>query len=209
MVKYHNDKIEVNWMKRILLFVLSLMMVLLLLCSCNKATNQESSEKSNTESPSVTDIVNPTPTDDSAQIEATEPAIGWIDAGVARFYVPEEFVESDYEGYAKAPGVHSYSYTRPDLNMNIDIACLAAPEINLGSNWLEDSYDYYCQTEGVTYNTSSENSFTVSGCSSDNVYYINEVRLGDRGIEVSINYPAANKNECDRILEDFMKNLSY
>lgn len=199
--------------KRFLLFALSLMM-LLLLCSCNKATNEELPEESNTVPPAVTDIVNPTPTADIStdapeQSDVSESAIGWIDAGVARFYVPEKFVESDYEGHAKAPGMRSYSYTRSDLNMSIDVACLTAPKINIGENWLEDSYDYYNQTEGITYNTSSENSFTVSGISGDNVYYISEVRVGDQGIEVSINYPAANKAECDRILEDFMKNLSY
>lgn len=200
--------------KKILLFVLMLMMALFLLCSCN-TTNQEVSETSNTEPPTATDTVKPTPTEDNtstdtpAQAGASETAIGWVDAEVARFYVPEKFVESDYEGHAKAPGVYPYSYTRSDLNMTIDVACLTAPEVNLGANWLEDSYDYYCKTDGITYNTSSKNSFTVSGCSGDNVYYINEVRIGDRGIEISFNYPVANKSECDRIVEDFMKNLSY
>ena len=200
--------------RRVLLFALSLIAALLLLCACNKAAEQEAPEKSNTESPAVNDTVNPTPTVDIStdapeQSDKPESAIGWIDADMVRFYVPEKFVESDYEGHAKAPGMRSYSYTRSDLNMSIDVACLTAPEINIGENWLEDSYDYYNQTEGITYNTSSENSFTVSGLSGDNVYYIHEVRIGDRGIEVSINYPAANKDMCDKILEDFMKNLSY
>lgn len=200
--------------RRVLLFALSLIAALLLLCACNKAAEQEAPEKSNTESPAVTDTVNPTPTVDIStdapeQSDKPESAIGWIDADMVRFYVPEKFVESDYEGHAKAPGMRSYSYTRSDLNMSIDVACLNAPEINIGENWFEDSYDYYSQTDGVTYNTSAENSFTVSGLSGDNVYYIHEVRIGDWGIEVSINYPAANKNECDRIVEDFMKNLSY
>lgn len=198
--------------KRILLFVLSLMMVLLLLCACNDATSEEKTQNSITE-PSATDTVEPdstanVSTDAPAQSDKPETAIGWIDAGMARFYVPEKFVESDYEGHAKAPGMRSYSYNRCDLNMSIDVACLTAPEINIGEKWFEDSYDYYSQTDGITYNTSSENSFTVSGLSGDNVYYIREVKIGDQGIEVSINYPAANKAECDRILEDFMKNLS-
>ena len=200
--------------KRIWLVVLSLITALFLLSSCNEAANEELSENSNTVPLSVTDTVNPTPTvdisaDAPGQSDKPESAIGWIDAEMARFYVPEKFVESDYEDHAKAPGMRSYSYTRSDLNMSIDVACLTAPEINIGENWLEDSYDYYNQTEGITYNTSSENSFTVSGLSGDNVYYIHEVRIGDRGIEVSINYPAANKDMCDKILEDFMKNLSY
>lgn len=199
--------------KRALLLVLSLMIMLLLLCSCNEAINEELPEESNAVPPTVTDIVNTTPTagistDAPEQADISGSAIGWIDAEIARFYIPEKFVESDYEGHAKAPGMRSYSYTRSDLNMSIDIACLTAPEINIGENWLEDSYDYYNQTDGITYNTSSENAFTVSGLSGDNVYYIHEERIGDQGIEVSINYPAANKNECDRILEDFMKNLS-
>lgn len=190
------------------------MMGLLLLCSCSGVHNNDTSKQSSTETPTTAVIIDPTPTadvstEDTTQADTSEQSIGWIDAEVARFYVPEGFVESNYEGFAKAPGVRPYSYKHPDLDMSIDVACLTAPEINMGASWLEDSYDYYLQTDGITYNTSAENSFTVSGYSGSDVFYISAIKIGDQGIGVSVYYPAANKDKCDRILEDFMKSLSY
>ena len=189
--------------KKLLSLILLCVLTLLLLCSCGKAANENQSAETN---PAPTESV---ATDTPAQSDAPESAIGWVDAEIARFYVPEGFTESDYEGQAKAPDVYPYSYTRPDLDMTIDVARLAAPETNIGESWFEDSYDYYLTAVDVTYNTISENSFTISGYADDNVYYIYEAKTGDQGLEVSITYPGANKDVCDGIVEDFIKSLSF
>ena len=132
----------------------------------------------------------------------------WCD-GVrgCRYFVPAEFSDTS----SSESAVHYvYSYESAENDMSITITEALQQDI---PNGLDDEYQMYQDNVKygytVEYSDKSSDGFVVSGHMDDTVYYNSVKYIDDKYINIEFKYPDKNKDTCDKIVEQFMKDFTY
>jgi len=131
---------------------------------------------------------------------------GWFEGVMgSRFYVPDGFVQQNIR---PALG-HYYPFKNDELDMTISVHEMTFMMLGVESSAMIDEYASRADDESVTYATSGDGFYVVSGCYENGNIYYDRVDYDDAvRYEVSFQYPASEADEGEEILLDFLKNYS-
>ena len=131
---------------------------------------------------------------------------GWFD-GIfgCKFYVPEGFVQLDTSDFARGLGMHSYYFGNEELDMTIFVYESNFETLPVELSDMKDEYETKKSRDSVTYSTSKDNFYVLSGKNDNGNIYYERVDYNEWDYKtVTFNYPEKNKAICDQILIDFL-----
>lgn len=135
---------------------------------------------------------------------------GWFEGVMgSQFYVPEGFVQQDF---TPALGYY-YSFKNDELGMSISVHEMTFEMLGIDSSAMVDEYTSREADDSVTYATSGNNFYVVSGYydpERDATIYYSRVDYNDMfRYEVEFLYPNTWAEEGEEILLEFLKNYSF
>lgn len=132
---------------------------------------------------------------------------GWFEGVMgSAFYVPEGFVQQGNEGPAAGSEMHTYRFRNNALGMEISVfeCTLLALPIDVAQEYAAAS-----SADGVTYATSGNGYYVVSGYSDSETIYYTRVDYNESFYyNLDYRYPAANADACEEILLAFLSDYS-
>jgi len=134
------------------------------------------------------------------------PAEGWFDGVFSRFYVPEGFVRVVNRDWARGMGMHFYFFQNDELNMEISVfgCTFAALPIDVS-----EEYESLRTDSSVTYSTSGDGFYVVSGYTNDETIYYTRVDYNEAFYHsVEFTYPTDDADACEEILLAFLDNYT-
>lgn len=124
-----------------------------------------------------------------------------------KFNVQEGFTQQSDEGLVRGPGMYRYSFYSDELDMRISVFECSFEALPIGAEDVPQEYRSASAAEGVTYTTSGEGYYVVSGYHGEESIYYTRVDY-DEGFytRLDFEYPSDNADACERVLLAFFVN---
>lgn len=126
-----------------------------------------------------------------------------------KFNVPEGFTQQSDEGLVRGPGMYRYSFYSDELDMSISVFECSFEALPIGAEDVPQEYRSASAAEGVTYTTSGEGYYVVSGYHGEKSIYYTRVDY-DEGFYTSLDfeYHSDNADPCEKVLLEFLDGYS-
>lgn len=134
---------------------------------------------------------------------------GWFEGVMgSKFYVPDGFIQQDF---TPALG-HDYLFENAELDMSISVHEMTFMMLGVDSSTMVDEYASREADGSVTYATSGNDFYVVSGYydpEGDSTIYYSRVDYDDTfRYEVEFLYPSSQAEKGEEVLLEFLKNYS-
>lgn len=105
--------------------------------------------------------------------------------------------------------MYRYSFRSDELDMNISVFECTFLAISIMAEDIPEEYKSALSSEGITYATSGNGYYVVSGYYGDKrIYYFRVDYNEDFYTSLDFDYPIKNADACEKVLLEFLKDYS-